>query len=178
MQMAIKYTHLKDVYRDYRESILQKFTISVPHPFSMTLMLMAKPVIAHGRFILMSTFKSFKALSHTTIKICPHLGVEKLVEPDNPLLRTIRCAFDATYSWSGLNQAFQSYDHCPTDFLALIRGLSVMLGVWQDLRTGISPADPYWRSHIWNVKENDQFHGIKFSYKHGSVRDLFFTSHT
>jgi hypothetical protein len=178
VQLAIKYTRLEHIHQSYRASILQRFTISLPRFYSMSLEFTAEPAVIHGRFILMTTFTyhkvaaplSFTTLSHAAVRICPHLGIGETVSPENPLLAVTRSAFRV-----GLE--VHSCDRCPTDCLIIIRKSRATFYAWQDLGSGTSPMDPYWRSHILDLK-NNQFIGTKFCYKHGSIRDMYYSNGT
>lgn len=181
VQLAIKYTRLTGVHQDYRASILRKYTISFPRSYSFT----AEPVIAHGRFVLMTTRVFYKAvgpmlfstLSQMYLYVCPHLGTGASFIPDSPLLAAIRFVSNVADGQRGLLQKGNSCDRCPTDFLMSIEDGRAILYVWQDLGAGTSSADPYWRSHIRD-KENGLFKGTSFSYEYGSVRDLYYSRGT
>lgn len=184
VQLAIKYTRLKDIHQDYRASILQKFTVSIPRWYSMRLNFTAEPVIINGRFILMTIFvfytavgpMSFSNLSQAHFHICPHLGVGPLIL-DNRLVAAIRLAFNVADAKRGSHQKAHSCDRCPTDYRIVVKDRRATFYAWQDLGAGISPEDPYWRSHIWD-EENGLFKGTRFSYEHGSVRDLYYSRGT
>lgn len=186
VQLAMKYTRLEGIYQDYRASILQRFTILIPLFYSMRLKFTAEPLIVNGRFILMTTFVfyelarpiSFSTLSHAYFGFCPHLSAgDELLDPDNPLFVAIRHAFNVADGQRGLHQEVHSCDRCPTDYLIAVEDGRATLYVWQDLGAGTSAADPYWRSHIWDDK-NNAFNGTKFSYEHGSIRDLYYSCGT
>ena len=180
VQLAIKYTRLARVHQDYCASILQKYTYSFQRGYSFT----AEPAVVHGRFILMITWDFYMAAGPTLfsqvtqayLRICPHLFTGAPHIP-SPLLAAIRFAYNVPHSQRGLLQKRDSCDRCPTDFLISVEDGRAKLCVWQDLGDGTSPADPYWRSHIWNL-ENDLYKGTNFSYKHGSVRDLYYSRGT
>ncbi|KAI9870815.1 MAG: hypothetical protein M1830_003773, partial [Pleopsidium flavum] len=186
VQLAIKYTRLEDVHQRYRASILQRFTTSFPSFHSMRLKFTVEPVVVNGRFILMTTFDfheaaaplSFTTLSRVSVRFCQHLPIDEPTNPESPLLAAIRFAFKVADGRSGLHQEVHSCDRCPTDYLIKIQGRRAISYVWQDLGSGTSPIVPYWRSHILDYKENNQFNGTEFCYEHGSVRYMYYSSGT
>ncbi len=178
VQLAIKYTRLKDYHQDYLAKILQPFRITIPKFYSMRLTFAAIPVIIHGRFILMkaSIFNaavepiSFSTISKAPFGICPHLSIWLPVQ-DNPLLEAMRSACND--GQCGLH----SCDRCPTDYRIITDCRGATLYVWQDLGAGTCPADPYWRSHIYG-EDSSRYRGTKFNYQHGSVKDLYYSRGT
>jgi len=69
-----------------------------------------------------------------------------------------------------------SCDQCPTDYVIAVEDDRVTFNTWQDLGTGISEADSYWRSHVWDESENNRFRSAKFCYEHGSIRDMYYSN--
>lgn len=101
-------------------------------------------------------------LVSSLFEFCPHvLGYA------GALRTAVQLALDHAGS-----QVF-SCDRCPTDYLVTAQEDQLTVRLWQDLGTGISPTDPYWRSHVDVKGENDSTHAPRFLYKHGSVRDLY-----
>lgn len=182
VQLAIKYTRLRDTHQDYRASVMQRFTTSIPQFYSMRLIFSANPTIICGRFILMSTFIfytpaeqiSLSDITRAHFQICPHLGASGPLLPYNRLLSAIGSACKVAAGQPGLHKSVYSCYQCPTDFTVAIHPRSVSLLVWQDLGAGVSPADPCWHSHIW-TDENNRVMGTKFNYEHGSIKKMYYS---
>ena len=178
VQLAIKYTRLKNFHQEYREKILQTFQVKIPRFCSVPLVFSAIPVVVYGRFLLMTVFHFYNAVEPTPsstifeapVRICPHLGTG-LYMSNNPLLAAVRLA--RTESRRGRRGKLYSCDQCPTEFRVFTYDRDVTLRVWQDLGSGISPTDPYWCSHIPSVN-NSLYRGTKFDYEHGSIVDSFY----
>jgi len=183
VQLAMKYTRLECIHQNYRANILQKFTITIPRWYSTKLKFTAEPRIVRGRYILMTTNVfcayegpiSYSLLSQVCFRLCPHLCASELVsslQPDNQLLVTMRLAFNR----AKVEPEMYSCDQCPTDYVIAVEDDRVTFNTWQDLGTGISEADSYWRSHVWDESENNRFRSAKFCYEHGSIRDMYYSN--
>lgn len=129
VQLAMKYTRLEGIHQDYRASILQRFTISIPRFYSMRLKFTAEPLVVHGKFILMTIFAfyedvgpiSFSTLSQAHSQFCSHLDAGNFLHPNNPLLAAIRFAFNEADGQRDLHQKVHSCDRCPTDYSIVIK---------------------------------------------------------
>ena len=187
VQLAIKYTRLKDVHEKYCASVLATYKVNHTDFYSTHLTFIAKPKVIQGRFFLKTTWQfSGKAASlspnligRAPFGICPHLGncpISYLW--DDPLFVAISELYDLLQNdpdsstdgscASGKGSCIK----CPTDYIVDVTkgGKEVFIHVWQDLGTGTSLDDPYWKSHLWDVKHNSHYRGEAFDYEHGSIR--------
>lgn len=168
------------IHQDYRTRIMQKTIISIPRNYSMSLKFTAQPVITQDRLLMeTSTFYqrigpiTISTFAETHLGFCPHLPTEEPLPPK--MLTAIRSAFDQVESRRDLHSKIFSCQYCPTDSSDVAHDGRVTFTVWQDFGAEASPANPYWRSHIWAGK-NGEYCGVKFPYEHVSVRSLFYSS--
>lgn len=189
VQLALKYTRLRNIHQihqRYRADLLRKYTMNDPSHilYSAILSFTAEPVVVQNRFILRTTFEFYnfdKTLSAKTLMeqgpfcICPHLRNESWRDwESDALLKVISRAFDAV--GSQVDQEIYSCSYCPTDYVIEIQRDRAIIHIWMDLGCGVTHLDPYWRSHANVYKGLSP--GPRFSYKHGSIRELYCTSPT
>ena len=182
MQLAMKYTHLQHHQQDYRANLMRRFASTCPFIRSMRLRFIAEPRIVRGKFLLMATItfdqKSESSLlsnlSRANLTLCAHIGLKEAYSQDSDvLLSAVRRA--SQMADDGSTRDIYSCDKCPTDYSIHYNQERAMFSVWQDLGAGASPTDPYWQSHLWR-DDNNGFLGLIFPYKHGSIRDLYYSS--
>lgn len=181
VQLAVKYTRLRNIHQNYRTDILQRYTSFIPHFRHLLAMLdlTAEPVVVQDKFILKMTHVlhnfveplSVETLERMSIRLCPHLRTDRLRNGPSPLLAAVLRTFQA----AGSSGDVHSCDLCPTDYMVELQQDQVTFHVWMDLGSGISPTDPYWRSHVWWSKDVAR---AQFIYEHGSIRELYYAHST
>ena len=183
VQLATKLSRMKGVHQRYLECIMQRFVVTNPRLYSIRMDFVAEPIIVRGRYILMTTFEfyhgveevSYSNLVQTEILFCPHHSTGTLNDPSDDFIKLIRSAFHRSSDAFGFCQDAYSCGRCPSDYSIEIKYNRAIISVWHDLGTGVSPEDPYWRSHIWD-KENNLFKGTEFQYEHGSIKRMYYSS--
>lgn len=182
VRLAVKYTHLDNCHQNYRASIMQKFTRSWAQIYSMRLQFIAEPRIVQGRFLLKATLvfhqisKStlLSSLSEAPFCFCAHVGAMGMRRlPENTLLNAVLHASQKADGEHDSACEVHSCSQCPTNFTIVFTQGRATFTVWQDLGTGASPEDAYWKSHIWSTS-NSIFCGPSFPYRHGSIRRQFY----
>lgn len=184
VQLAIKYTRLRNFHQDYLSSIMQTFTKTMLH-HSMRLKFTAEPVVIDGRFLLMASFTFYEIttpMSSSTLLeshfgLCPHLTVCEPLLPTKPLVALINSAFVNPPSSRTSYHGLRSCDYCPTDYSLIIGDKRATFSTWQDLGAGASPTDPYWSSHV-STDTNNPYTCTKFEYEHGSIKALYVSRST
>lgn len=179
VQLATKYTR-EGMHHRHRAKILRKYAVRYPEYFSARLDFTAEPVIIDGRFILRTTYEfhelvkplSLEIISEAFFGFCPHLHAVSL---SGQLDQAISLAFQAADAGSSRSYAANhSCERCPTDYsITVLLGRHVTFDVFQDLGSGFSSTDPYWRSHILGDINSQPGGWTKFDYEHGSVRELY-----
>lgn len=182
VQLAMKYTHLKNCHQNYRASIMQKFTRSWAHIYSMRLQFIAEPRIVQGKFLLMATLvfhqtsesALLSSLSKAPFCFCAHVGAMGMRRlPENHLLNAVLRASQKADDQHDSACEIHSCSQCPTEFTIVFTQGKATFTVWQDLGTCASPEDPYWKSHIWSIS-NSIFDGPFSPYRHGSIREMYY----
>lgn len=180
VQLAIKYTRLRNVHQDYRARLLQRYAETENDWYDAAVTTTVEPVVVRGRFILMRTFLfreldkplSVEIFAQMCLRICPHLNIFENIYRPGGIIEAIRRVFDLAGSQRRVPLEVHSCDQCPTDYVVMLHGDQIRLQVWQDFGSGTSPTDPYWRSQIFASYDDP-----RFAYKHGSIRTLYYTYH-
>lgn len=142
-----------------------------------------EPVIVRGRFILMAKYEfhrgdedlSYSTFMQTIILFCPCHLTNNFIDLDDPFFKLVRSAFRRSNDTSDFCQDAYSCDRCPSDYSILIRDKKLVITVWRDLDTRVTPEDPYWSSQTRD-DENNYAKGDEFPYEHGSIRRMFYSS--
>ena len=174
VQLAIKFTRLKQHHQNYRSLLLQDYVQCLPSYYSMSLQFQASPNIVDGRFLLMTlyTFQSdsmsIAKLLRAGVVLCPHLTLR---QPDEHYLSLYTSVCDAFERLpSGLSKS-SCCKKCPTDYSVKASKGGFEFNVWQDLGDGRSTKDPYWTSHLWSEIDSTK---SDFDYEKGSIRKRWY----
>ncbi|KAL9099923.1 MAG: hypothetical protein Q9163_004637 [Psora crenata] len=184
VQLALKYTRLKNVHEKYRASLLATYKVNHTNYSSSNMTFIAEPKVEQGRFFLKTIWQfsgnatslSPSDIDRVPFAICPHLRSSALGR--GPLFVALSDLYDlrqAKLEWpNDVSCASRegSCIKCPTDYTMDVAksGKEVFIHVWQDLGTGTSPDDPYWKSYILDGYHNSPYVGEAFDYEHGSIR--------
>ncbi|MCJ1382014.1 hypothetical protein MMC17_005126 [Xylographa soralifera] len=179
----MKLTRSYDIRSIYKTILYRNIVLAVPQYYSMRLEFFAGVEIVHGKVILMTLFElwkhaeflTFGELSHLPMGFCSHLwthGPTTSEMVENPLVTAIRLALDNNLisDLYRLHVGHYSCDTCPTNYSVSIMANQATFSIWQELGTGVSPANPFWRSHTMDSKENNQRNATEYSYRHGNLR--------
>ena len=186
IQLAIKYSRLKNTHQTYRASILQKFTTSTDPSSSPEVQFTAEPRVRDGRFIIKTIHRisdgeqnlSMLKVIETRIRFCPHHSLNDiqglLYRFQDPMLASIDNLINlAPQSSSSHARHASSCDQCPTDYKIKFTGKELFVSTWQDLGTGICAKDHYWQSHDWISGFSWDRSSSFPPYEHGSIERLF-----
>ena len=184
VQLALKYTGLEGKYQRLRTRILQDFqALFTSKKSKIRGNFFAEPFITHDRFFLATTYifhpkteaLNADSMSRSPVLFCPHLFLSSFIASHaRPAKKAIYWAMTTKAVSLPRTKRF-SCDYCPTDFLVWISHNEITFWVWQDLGTGASPEDPFWRSHT-TAAFNDVPSSV-FDYEHGSIMKTYLSSH-
>lgn len=179
VQLALKYSRMKEKHQDCRTNILRNFEIRpVGSPIIKTFA--AKPKVVNARFILLASYVLYAGPLRDAAKrdydkfimFCPHhyfgLGTG------------LGCSFAAILQKAAINAATMqgrhtelfSCDGCPTDYSVVVEDDEAVLEAWHDLGKGFSVEDPSWQSHLYS-DQNGIIEGSQFNYEYGSISEMY-----
>ena len=180
VQLALKYSRMKQKHQDYRSNILQKFEIR-PAGSPIIKSFTAKPKVVNARFILLATHVLYvgplrdaaKMNRDNYIMFCPHhhFGLGG-TGPGNFVAALLQKAVINAADMQYQHTELFSCDRCPTDYSVVVENDEAVLKTWQDLGNGFSVEDPSWQSHLWSY-QNGIPTGLQFNYEHGSISKMY-----
>lgn len=179
VQLALKYSRMKEKHQDCRINILENFEIRpVGSPIVKTFT--AKPKVVNARFILLMTYvlharplrDAAKSDHAKFIRFCPHHCFGLGTGRGHSLAAILQKAvIDAATTQDQSTELF-SCARCPTDYSVVAEDDEAVVKAWHDLGEGFSVEDPSWRSHLWSY-QNGIYKGIQFNYEHGSISEMY-----
>ena len=185
VQQAVKYTRLNNIHQCYRSKLLQRF-ITTRTNVVMHLRLTAEPKVVHGRFLLKSTFEickqdgwdsfhrqRFEIMSLQSSIFCRHLSSFPCNIREDILYDVRRAGFDITENPLGQEGSDYACDKCHTDYKILSRESGVVIVMWRDLGTGMSPTEAYWQTQLPTVRNNEFTESPLIGYYPGAVKDMY-----
>ena len=179
VQLALKYSRMKEKHQDCRTNILQKFEIRpVSSPIIKTFA--AKPKVVDARFILLATYVLYAGPlrdaanmdSDQYIMFCPHQHFGLGTGPGNNLAAILQEAVNTAATMQDQYTRLFSCDRCPTDYSVVVEDGEPIVEAWHDLGNGFSVEDPSWQSHLYS-DQNGIFKGSQFKYEHGSISNMY-----
>lgn len=179
VQLALKYSRMKEKHQDYRMNILQEFEIRpVGSPIIKTFI--AKPKVVNARFILLTTYVLYggplrdaaKKDYDKFIMFCPHHYFGLGTGPGNSFAAILQRAVINAATMQDQHTELFSCDRCPTDYSVVAKDNEAVVEAWHDLGIGFSVEDPSWQSHLYS-KQNGIFKGLQFNYEHGSISKMY-----
>ncbi|CAD6565711.1 MAG: hypothetical protein ASARMPREDX12_006733 [Alectoria sarmentosa] len=179
VQLALKYSRMKEKHQDCRTNILQNFEIRpVGSPIIKTFA--AKPKVVNARFILLATYVLYAgALRDATkshynkyIMFCPHHHFGIGTGLGNSFAAILQKAAINAATMQDQHTELFSCDRCPTDYSVVVEDDEAVLEAWHDLGNGLSVEDPSWQSHLYS-DQNKLLKGLQFNYEHGSISKMY-----
>lgn len=179
VQLALKYSRMREKHQDYRRNILQNFEIRpVGSPVIKTFT--AKPKVVNARFILLTTYVLYAGALRDAAKrdynkfivFCPHNQFGLGTGPGHSFAAILQKAAMNAATMQDQHTELFSCDRCPTDYSLVVEDDEAVLKVWHDLGHGFSIEDPSWQSHLYSF-QNGIFKELQFNYEHGSISMIY-----
>ncbi|KAK0510124.1 hypothetical protein JMJ35_007518 [Cladonia borealis] len=179
VQLALKYSRMKEKHQNYRRNILQNFEIRpVGSPIIKTFA--AKPKVVNARFILLTTYILYagplrdaaKTDNDKYIMFCPHHHFGIGTGPGNSFAAMLQKTVINAATMQDQHTELFSCDRCPTDYSVVVEDDEAVLNAWHDLGNGFSVEDPSWQSHLYS-DQNGLSKGLQFNYEHGSISKMY-----
>lgn len=179
VQLALKYSRMKEKHQDCRRNILQNFEI---RPVSSPIIkaFAAKPKVVNARFILLTTYVLYAGPLRDAAKkdydkyimFCPHHHFGIGTGLGNSFAANLQKAVINAATMQNQNTELFSCERCPTDYSVLVEDDEAVVKAWHDLGNGLSAEDPSWRSQLYS-RQNGIFRGLQFNYEHGSISKMY-----
>ena len=137
VQLALKYSRIKEKHQDYRWNILQKFEIrSVASPIIKTFA--AKPKVVNARFILLTTYVLYAGPLRDAAKkdydrymmFCPHHHFGIGTGPGKSCAAILQKAVINAATMQDQHTELFSCDRCPTDYSVVVEDDEAILEAW------------------------------------------------
>ena len=185
VQLALKYSRMKEKHQDCRTNILRKFEI---HPVGSPIIktFTAQPKVVNAKFLLLATYvvdaaslRDAAERDHSKfIMFCPHQSFGIGLDPRSwncfvTVLRKAAINAASTHDQPQQHTELFSCDHCPTDYSVVVAEDEAVIKVWHDLGEGLSVKDSSWQSHLYPYKIDDVCSGSQFHYEHGSISKMY-----
>ncbi|KAF6219181.1 hypothetical protein HO133_005006 [Letharia lupina] len=184
VQLALKYSRMKEKHQDCRTNILQNFEIRpVGSPIIKTFA--AKPKVVNARFILLATYVLYAGPLRDAAKkdydkyivFCPHHHFGLGTGLGHSFAAILQKAVINAATMPDQHTVLFSCDRCPTDYSVVVQDGEAVLEAWHDLGNGFSVEDPSWQSHLWS-DQNGLTKGLQFNYEHGSISKMYDSCHS
>ena len=179
VQLALKYSRMKEQHQDCRTNILQTCEIRpVNSPVIKTFA--AKPKVINARFILLATYVLYAGPLRDAAKrdydkyimFCPHHYFGLGTGPGHSFAAILQEAVVAAANMQDQHTRLFSCDRCPTDYSIMVEDDEAVVKAWHDLGNGFFVKDPSWQSHLYS-DQNGIFKGLQFNYEHGSISTMY-----
>lgn len=179
VQLALKYSRMKEKHQDCRTNILQKFEIC-PAGSHIIKTFAAKPKVVNARFILLATYVLYAGALRDAAKtdydkyilFCPHHHFGIGTGPGNFFAAILQKAVINAAIMQDQHTELFSCDRCPTDYSVVVKDDEAVLEAWHDLGNGFSIEDPSWQSHLHSY-QNGISKRLPFNYEHGSISKMY-----
>lgn len=167
VRLAVKYERMVGHQREeYLEKLLQGFEYSTSI-FSTFYRFSVKPEVIGGHFLVKATHSykpmySYQPTEGPELDLCPHLTAKiDWISRGSPCVSVKGSGIDVEgdkMSYDGHEIKVHCCARCPLDYLVSLgtdeRPDEIYLRTWTDYGAGLTPNDPYWRSHIFNATES------------------------
>ena len=178
VQLALKYSRMKEKHQDCRRNILQNFETR-PVGSSIIKTFAAKPKIVNARFILLATYVLYTGPLRDAAKrdydkyimFCPHHRFGFGTGPEFSFAAMLQKAVINAAIIQNQHTELFSCDRCPTDYSVVVKDDEAVVKAWH-LGKGFSVEDPSWQSHLFS-NQNGKFEGSQFNYEHGSIFKMY-----
>lgn len=179
VQLALKYSRMKEKHQDCRTNILQKFEIR-PVGSPIIKKFTAKPKVVNARFTLLATYVLYTGPLRDAAKrdhakyimFCPHHYFGLGTGPGHSFAAILQKTVINAATTQDQHTELFSCDRCPTDYSVVAEDDEVIVKAWHDLGNGFSVEDPSWQSHLYS-SQNGLFKGLQFNYEHGSIAEMY-----
>ena len=178
VQLALKYSRMKEEHQDYRTNLLQKFEI---HPAGSPIKTFtAQPKVVNSRFILLVAYvldaarvrAAAKPHRDSYMEFCPHHRFGLGTGPRQPFASMLKDTATIFATKQGQYTNRVSCVGCPTDFSIAVLDDEVVVKAWHDLWEGLSIEDPSWQCHVRPMNPRE-WGAPRFEYEPGSISQMY-----